>query len=437
MRHCPPVPLVPETQSRDTATPPEKSDAQSFDENVPELRLGHEGGEGEVITDLDHTFYKIKRFDYEMSKKTKPLVVLFYTSEELFSPTGEETNAIDTILSSFMETAIACEPDQKRDEVFLERPKDRFTLFPIKHTALWKMYKQAEASFWTAEEIELADDIKHWETLTDDEKHFVSHVLAFFSSADGIVLENLAARFVHEVDSPEARAFFSFQMFIENVHSEVYSLLIDTYIKNTEEKNKLFRAITTVPCVAKKAQWAERWISSDRTFGERLVAFACVEGIFFSGSFCAIYWLKKRSLMPGLSFSNELISRDEGLHRDFACLLLQHLEVLGHSVPAEDVIKKIISEAVDIEKEFVCEALPVDLIGMNKNTMREYIEYVSDHLLSQMGYEKMYNTPNPFDWMELISLQGKTNFFEKRVGEYQKANVCNSTANVFSTDVDF
>jgi len=303
------------------------------------------------------------------------------------------------------------------------RPLERFTMFPIRHDDMWKMYKMAVASFWTAEEIDLQDDLKHWNTLTDDEKHFVTHVLAFFSSSDGIVMENLAARFLTDVDVPEARAFYSFQMFIETVHSEVYAQLLDTFVKDEDERARLFGAIETIPCIRAKATWAMRWIGSESTFGERLVAFACVEGIFFSGSFCAIYWLKKRGLMPGLSFSNELISRDEGLHRDFACLLHNRLGELGHDAPDESRVLEIVREAVEIEKSFVCDALPVRLIGMNDELMKQYIEFVADHLLSQLGVKKLYETTNPFEWMELISLQGKTNFFEKRVGEYQKNGV--------------
>jgi ribonucleoside-diphosphate reductase subunit M2 len=270
----------------------------------------------------------------------------------------------------------------------------RYTMFPIQTPEVWKMYKKAVASFWTVEEVDLADDIKHWETLTDDEKHFISHVLAFFAASDGIVLENLALRFMNDVTSPEIKAFYSFQMFMESVHSEMYSLLIDSYIKDNDEKNKLFNAMDNIPAITKKGDWALKWIGSGNSFAERLVAFACVEGIFFSGSFCAVYWLKKRGLMPGLTFSNELISRDEGLHRDFACLLYgmeeEPLDV--------EVVHAIVKEAVAIEKEFVCESLPVDLIGMNSVLMKEYIEFIADHLLGQLSIDKIFNTPNPFDW---------------------------------------
>ena len=320
-------------------------------------------------------------------------------------------------------------------EPILRPNPQRFSIFPIQYDDIWNFYKKAEASFWTAEEVDLSDDRKHWEKLTDDEKHFITHVLAFFAASDGIVLENLALRFTAEVQIPEARAFYGFQMAIENIHSEMYGLLIDEYVKDKKQKNFLFQAVQNIPCVAKKADWAIRWIESSKTFGERLIAFACIEGIFFSGSFCAIFWLKKRGLMPGLTFSNELISRDEGLHRDFACLLYSHLK----DRPAESVVHEIVSEAVSIEKEFVCDALPVNLVGMNKNLMSEYVEYVADHLLAELGMGKLYGNPNPFDWMELISLQGKTNFFEKRVGEYQKSNVMNGSENghTFRTDEDF
>lgn len=323
-----------------------------------------------------------------------------------------------------------------QNEPILAENKDRFVLFPIVHNDIWEFYKKAEASFWTAEEIDLNADIQDWETkLNDDEKHFIKHVLAFFAASDGIVNENLAENFLAEVQYTEAKFFYGFQVAIENIHSETYSLLIDTYIKNSEEKNHLFHAIDTLDCVKKKAEWALRWIDNG-SFAERLVAFAAVEGIFFSGSFCSIFWLKKRGLMPGLSFSNELISRDEGLHCDFACLL--YTKHLINKLPKEQV-KEIIVDAVSIEKEFVTDALPVKLIGMNADLMQQYIEFVADRLLVELGNEKVYNATNPFDFMEMISLQGKTNFFEKRVGEYQKAGVLNndSTGNKFSLDEDF
>ena len=319
-------------------------------------------------------------------------------------------------------------------EPILVENTDRFVLFPIKHNDIWSFYKKAEASFWTAEEIDLSQDTVDWENkLNDDERHFIKHVLAFFAASDGIVNENLAINFLNEVQYPEARCFYGFQVMMENIHSETYSLLIDTYIKDTAEKNHLFKAIDTLPCVKKKAEWAVRWINKG-SFAERLIAFAAVEGIFFSGSFCSIFWLKKRGLMPGLSFSNELISRDEGLHCDFACLLYTQLV---NKLP-ENSVKEIIANAVEYEKEFVSDALPVKLIGMNAELMCQYIEFCADRLLLSLGVEKIYNAKNPFDFMEMISLQGKTNFFEKRVSEYQKSGVMSSTSEQqFSLDEDF
>lgn len=319
-------------------------------------------------------------------------------------------------------------------EPILEENKDRFVLFPIKHKNIWEMYKKAEASFWTAEEIDLSADLVDWESkLSADEKHFIKHVLAFFAASDGIVNENLAVNFMNEVQYPEARCFYGFQIMIENIHSETYSLLIDTYIKETTEKNYLFHALENLPCVTKKGEWALRWIENG-SFAERLVAFAAVEGIFFSGSFCSIFWLKKRGLMPGLTFSNELISRDEGLHCDFACLLYSELQ----NKLSQQQVHQIIGDAVAIEKEFVSDALPVKLIGMNADLMCQYIEFVADRLLVSLGYTKLFNATNPFDFMEMISLQGKTNFFEKRVAEYQKAGVMSKKEeNVFKLDEDF
>ncbi|XP_026386091.1 ribonucleoside-diphosphate reductase small chain-like [Papaver somniferum] len=325
------------------------------------------------------------------------------------------------------------------EEPILTPNPDRFCMFPIQYPQIWEMYKKAEASFWTAEEVDLSQDQRQWEALTPDERHFITHVLAFFAASDGIVLENLAGRFMKEVQISEARAFYGFQIAIENIHSEMYSLLLESYIKDSNEKNRLFRAIETVPCVKRKADWALKWIDGSETFAERIIAFACVEGIFFSGSFCAIFWLKKRGLMPGLTFSNELISRDEGLHCDFACMLYG---LLKQKLSAEKV-KGIIADAVVIEREFVCDALPCALVGMNGDLMSQYIEFVADRLLQALGYSKLYNVSNPFDWMELISLQGKTNFFEKRVGEYQKASVMSSLninggdTHVFKLDEDF
>ena len=321
-------------------------------------------------------------------------------------------------------------------EPLLQDNKDRFVIFPIQHNDIWQFYKNAEASFWTAEEVDLWPDLHDWQNkLNDNERFFISRVLAFFAASDGIVNENLAINFLQEVQYPEARCFYGFQIMIENIHSEMYSLLIDTYVKDPAEKDYLLRAIETIPCVTKKAKWALRWITKG-SFAERLIAFAAVEGIFFSGSFCSIFWLKKRGLMPGLTFSNELISRDEGLHCDFACLLyVNHLQ----NKLSEETIREIIVDAVVIEKEFVTDALPVKLIGMNAELMCQYIEFVADRLLVALGCNKVWNATNPFDFMELISLQGKTNFFERRVGEYQKTGVAqtNSEQNTFSLDEDF
>lgn len=300
------------------------------------------------------------------------------------------------------------------DTLLTENP-NRYVMFPIEDADIWKSYKKQMDCFWRAEEVDLSKDYNHWKKLTDNEKYFIKMVLAFFAASDGIVLENLGMRFMGEVQMPEARAFYGFQIMMENVHSEMYSLLIDSYIKNNEEKDKLFKAIENFPCIKKKADWAIKWINDKRSaFATRLVAFACVEGIFFSGSFCSIYWLKKRGLMPGLTFSNELISRDEGMHTDFAVLLYSKLQKKINKIRIYEIIK----EAVEIEKEFICDALPCRLVGMNSNLMKQYIEFVADRLVVQLGYEKIYNSPNPFDFMEMISIEGKTNFFEKRVGDY-------------------
>ena len=317
-------------------------------------------------------------------------------------------------------------------EPMLTENPNRWVMFPIQYPEIWNMYKKHEASFWTAEEIDLSQDNKDWDSLSESERHFVKHVLAFFAASDGIVLENLAAQFIAEVQIPEARAFYGFQMAMENIHSETYSLLIEQYIKDPVEKQDLFDAIHTMPAVAEKARWAVKWMQKDKSFAQRLVAFAAVEGILFSGSFCAIYWLKKRGLMPGLTFSNELISRDEGLHTDFACLLYGMLQ----NKLSDGVINDIIEGAVEVERKFICEALSCDLIGMNSELMGRYIEFVADRLLTALGHSKIYGASNPFEWMELISLQGKTNFFEKRVGEYQKAGIMVQSAG-FSLDDDF
>ena len=321
-------------------------------------------------------------------------------------------------------------------EPILKENKDRFVIFPIKHHDLWEWYKKCEASFWTAEEIDLHQDLTDWSTkLNDDERYFIKHILAFFAASDGIVNENLAENFVNEVQYSEAKFFYGFQIMMENIHSETYSLLIDTYVKDDAEKDRLFNAIEVFPAIKKKADWALKWIESD-SFAERLIAFAAVEGIFFSGAFCSIFWLKKRGLMPGLTFSNELISRDEGVHCDFAVHL--HNNHLVNKVPKER-IKDIITNALDIEKEFITESLPVSLIGMNAKLMTQYLEFVTDRLLVELQCEKIYNVTNPFDFMDMISLQGKTNFFEKRVSEYQKAGVLNNDtrSEEISFDEDF
>ena len=320
------------------------------------------------------------------------------------------------------------------DEPMLMPSNDRFVLFPIEHADIWKAYKDQAACFWTAEEIDLEKDKDDWAKLKDSERHFLKHVLAFFAASDGIVNENLAVNFSNEVQWPEARSFYGFQIMMENIHAETYSLLIDTYIEDDAEKHRLFNAMETVPSVMRKAEWALKWTDSERaTFGERLIAFAAVEGICFSGSFCAIYWLKQKGIMQGLTFSNELISRDEGMHRDFACLL--HSKLVNKV--DESTALRIISEAVDIEKEFVTEALPVSLLGMNADKMCQYIEFVADHLLVTLGFNKHYHASNPFPWMEQISMQGKTNFFERRVGEYQKAGVATENNRAISTEEDF
>ncbi|KAG6855086.1 Ribonucleotide-diphosphate reductase (RNR), small subunit [Blastosporella zonata] len=328
------------------------------------------------------------------------------------------------------------------EEPLLKESRRRFVLFPIQYPEIWQMYKKAEASFWTAEEMDLSKDLHDWNNrLNNNERHFISHVLAFFAASDGIVNENLLERFSNEVQAAEARCFYGFQIMMENIHSETYSLLIDTYIKDQAEREYLFDAIETIPCIKRKAEWALKWISDQNsTFGERLVAFAAVEGIFFSGSFASIFWMKKRGLMPGLTFSNELISRDEGMHTDFACLLFSHLKRRPHP----DTIKAIITQAVIIEQEFLTDALPVKLIGMNSELMCQYIEFVADRLLVALGNDKVFNKTNPFDFMDMISLQGKTNFFEKRVSDYSKAGINHSgtseaatSSSTFVLDEDF
>ena len=319
-------------------------------------------------------------------------------------------------------------------EPILRPNKDRFVIFPIQHNDLWDWYKKQEASFWTAEEIDLEQDVIDWENkLNSDEKYFIKHILAFFAASDGIVNENLAENFVSEVQYTEAKFFYGFQLMMENIHSEVYSLLIDTYIKNEKEKNDLFQAIEIFPAIKKKAEWALRWVDSD-SFAERLIAFSAVEGIFFSGSFCSIFWMKKRGLLPGLTFSNELINRDEGLHADFAVYL--HQNHIMNKVSKER-ITEILVDALNIEREFITESLPVSRIGMNSSLMTQYLEFVTDRLLMEYGCDKVYNATNPFDFMEMISLEGKTNFFEKRVSEYQKAGVKSGGTGSISFDADF
>lgn len=321
------------------------------------------------------------------------------------------------------------------EEPLLKENPGRFVIFPIKYHDIFQMYKKAVASFWTVEEVDLTQDLRDWDSLKDGERHFISHVLAFFAASDGIVNENLVERFAQEVQIPEARCFYGFQIAIENIHSEMYSLLINTLVRDRDEQTRLFNAVETLPCVKKKADWALKWISdTSASYAERIIAFASVEGIFFSGSFAAIFWMKKRGLMPGLTFSNELISRDEGLHTDFACLMFKHLI----NKPAEAKIQAIVSDAVKIEQEFLTDALPVNLIGMNCVLMRQYIEFVADRLLIELGSSKLYNVENPFDFMENISLEGKTNFFEKRVGEYQKIGVMSSNEEKgFTLEADF
>ncbi|XP_061395477.1 ribonucleoside-diphosphate reductase subunit M2-like [Musca vetustissima] len=351
---------------------------------------------------------------------------------------NKEATTNTTTTSNVAGTSLANRPavpfDPSIEPLLKENPK-RFVIFPIQYLDIWQMYKKAEASFWTVEEVDLSKDLTDWEKLTDNERFFISHVLAFFAASDGIVNENLVERFSQEVQVTEARCFYGFQITMENVHSEMYSILIDTYIKERDQREYLFNAIETMPAVKKKADWALSWIASESAnFGDRVIAFAAVEGIFFSGSFASIFWLKKRGLLPGLTFSNELISRDEGLHCDFAVLMFKYLV----QKPSRERIIEIIREAVKIEQEFLTEALPCNLIGMNCELMSEYIEFVADRMLVELDVGKIYNTKNPFPFMEMISLDGKTNFFERKVGEYQKWGVtANRLDNVFTLDADF
>jgi len=319
------------------------------------------------------------------------------------------------------------------DEILLKKNKNRFVLFPIKYNDIYEEYKKAESTFWTTNEIDLSKDMNDWNKLNNNEKYFIKNIIGFFAGSDGIIIENLALRFLNEIEIPEARSFYSYQIFNENIHSETYSLLIDTYIKDNEEKNKIFNSIENIPCIAKKASWAYKWIQNNEVnFATRLIAFAIVEGIFFSGSFCAIYWLKKRGLMPGLTFSNELISKDEGMHCHFACLLYSYIK----NKLKKEIVYEIFKEAVEIEKEFITESIPCNMIGMNSIMMKQYIEFVSDRLLVQLGYSKIWNTENPFDFMELISLRPKSNFFELRVGEYAKSTI-SENSDTFTLDNDF
>ncbi|KAI1611142.1 ribonucleoside-diphosphate reductase small chain [Exophiala viscosa] len=365
----------------------------------------------------------VKKLNFDVEDKENMPVASEIT---LKSESDFEKKPVAEIKSDVVEAPKAAPTwrELEAEEDILKENPHRFVLFPIKFHEIWNTYKRAEASFWTAEEVDLSKDLHDWHNrLNDDERYFISHVLAFFAASDGIVNENLLERFSNEVQIPEARCFYGFQIMIENIHSEMYSLLIDTYIKDNKQKSYLFDAIDTIPCIRKKADWALTWISDkNSSFAQRLVAFAAVEGIFFSGSFASIFWLKSKGLMPGLTFSNELISRDEGMHTDFACLLMQHLK---HK-PSPDLINKIITEAVEIEKEFLTDALPCALLGMNAKLMQQYIEFVADRLLLALGNKRFYNAQNPFSFMENISLAGKTNFFEKRVGDYQKAGVMGS-----------
>ncbi|THU78652.1 ribonucleotide reductase small subunit [Dendrothele bispora CBS 962.96] len=355
---------------------------------------------------------------------------------------GTEKDEEEVVLDDLRTRYIGEVDLPENEEPLLQESRRRFVLFPIQYPEIWQMYKKAEASFWTAEEMDLSKDLHDWNNrMNANERHFISHVLAFFAASDGIVNENLVERFSNEVQVAEARCFYGFQIMMENIHSETYSLLIDTYIKEPSEREFLFDAIETILCIKRKADWALKWIADKRsTFAERLVAFAAVEGIFFSGSFASIFWMKKRGLMPGLAFSNELISRDEGMHTDFACLLFSHLKRRPHP----EVVKHIITQAVGIEQEFLTDALPVSLIGMNAKLMCQYIEFVADRLLVALGNEKVYGSTNPFDFMDMISLQGKTNFFEKRVSDYSKAGINHSgtsstetSSRTFALDEDF
>ncbi|XP_070563791.1 ribonucleoside-diphosphate reductase subunit M2 B-like isoform X2 [Ptychodera flava] len=388
-------------------------------------------------TQLSRTQSEMSAMDMSQISKLSSQDSFMQMSQQINDPghdSGDESHSdADSVKELFTQKSAK---DLDLEEPLLKPNNGRFVVFPIKYQDMWTFYKKAQASFWMVEEVDLGKDAKDWKSLKPQERKFISQVLAFFAASDGIVIENLVQRFTQEIQVAEARCFYGFQIAMENVHSEMYSLLIDTYILDLEEKQKLFSAIDTLPCVKRKADWAIQWIEShDTTFGERLVAFAAVEGVFFSGAFAAVFWFRKRGLLPGLTFSNELISRDEGLHCDFACLLYNHLV----NKPSPERVTQIIKEAVNIEQEFWTDALPVALIGMNAVLMKKYIEFVADRLLQELGCEKVYKVENPFDFMENISLQGKTNFFEKRVGEYQKANVMTSIGarHEFTLDADF
>lgn len=420
-------------------TPSKKAAADLSDLNLT-------GSSSAKFASIKHTSLSLEESSVPIAKKMSLLEET--KSRELKSreaakvaPIVVVPSAINMTTEEFVEARKQLK-ESEANEPILKENAHRFVLFPIKYHEIWQMYKKAEASFWTAEEIDLGKDLHDWDNrLNDDERFFVSRVLAFFAASDGIVNENLVERFSGEVQIPEAKCFYGFQIMMENIHAETYSLLIDTYVKDPKEAEYLFNAIETIPCIKKKADWALRWISDQQcAFSERLVAFAAVEGIFFSGSFASIFWLKKRGLMPGLTFSNELISRDEGMHTDFACLLFSHMV----NRPSPKIVEAIITEAVSIEKEFLTDALPVALLGMNAKLMCQYIEFVADRLLVSLGNSKVYNSSNPFDFMENISLSGKTNFFEKRVSDYQKAGVMAGTNKMmggkedgFALDEDF
>lgn len=379
-------------------------------QNVQSLRNGGKAGD---TVDLNDSFFD------DMFENTT------VNGDENSIKPGDNGSAVENTLSHSNEHTTT--------EPLLVDSDDRYVMFPIQDNAVWKMYKKQVDCFWRVEEVDLSKDMAHWQSLSGDEQRFIKSIIAFFASSDGIVLENLVLRFFADVQLSEARAFYGFQIAMENIHSEMYSLLIDTYIQDNEEKTRLFQSIDNFPCIKRKADWAIRWIQDERSnFATRLIAFACIEGIFFSGAFCSIYWLKRRGLMPGLTFSNELISRDEALHTEFAVLLYSRLSTRLH----ESSVHQIVRDAVAIEKDFICEALPCRLIGMNSTMMSRYIEFVADRLVVQLGYEKIYGTSNPFDFMEMISIEGKTNFFEKRTGEYALADK-SKTDDIFDLDGEF